>query len=393
MLKKIVVLLMMIIVAPSFVQATEALENDQNRIQQEREEVQEELSYAESELVQLAQELEQLNQTLTDLNNTIEENEKLIEEIEEKIAKNEAEIQELDLDVELLQNDIDQRVDLLKERARSYQRHGNQNISYLEVVLGAESFGDFVNRLLSITKIAQADNHFIDQLESNQQELFEVQEEYEETLFQLVNQVVELELIHEDIEQQKEETLQLRDEMKANEREQEELIAQLVTDEQQLASQEQEIRDRIEEEARRQEEARLEEERQKEIEARAQAEREAANNTVSRSNSSNEESSNTTSNDANWRTFEATAYTANCVGCSGVTSTGIDLRANPNAKVIAVDPSVIPLGSRVEVRGYGTFLAADIGGAIVGNKIDIFMPNRSDALRFGRQTVQIRVLD
>lgn len=94
-----------------------------------------------------------------------------------------------------------------------------------------------------------------------------------------------------------------------------------------------------------------------------------------------------------WMNFTATAYTAYCTGCSGVTRTGIDLRANPNANVIAVDPSVIPLGSRVEVEGRGVFLAGDTGGAIKGRKIDIFMPDRSNALAFGRQSVRVRVLD
>lgn len=94
-----------------------------------------------------------------------------------------------------------------------------------------------------------------------------------------------------------------------------------------------------------------------------------------------------------WRTFTATAYTAYCTGCSGTTATGLDLRNNPNKNVIAVDPNVIPLGSRVEIQGMGTFIAGDTGGAITGNKIDIFMPNRSDALAFGRRTVQIRILD
>src|SRR5690606_25533069 len=54
----------------------------------------------------------------------------------------------------------------------------------------------------------------------------------------------------------------------------------------------------------------------------------------------------------------ATAYTASCNGCSGVTATGFNLRANPDAKVIAVDPSVIPLGSKVYVEGYGYAIAA-----------------------------------
>ncbi|WLR46829.1 LysM peptidoglycan-binding domain-containing protein [Halobacillus litoralis] len=91
-------------------------------------------------------------------------------------------------------------------------------------------------------------------------------------------------------------------------------------------------------------------------------------------------------------TAEATAYTAFCTGCSGVTATGIDLRANPDQKVIAVDPNVIPLGSKVYVEGYGTAIAGDTGGAINGNRIDIFMPSREDALAFGRQTVKVQVL-
>ncbi|MCR1287451.1 3D domain-containing protein, partial [Shouchella clausii] len=90
-------------------------------------------------------------------------------------------------------------------------------------------------------------------------------------------------------------------------------------------------------------------------------------------------------------TVEATAYTASCNGCTGVTYTGIDLNANPNQKVIAVDPNVIPLGSKVYVEGYGEAIAADIGGAIKGNKIDVFIPNESEALQFGRQEVTVHV--
>lgn len=91
--------------------------------------------------------------------------------------------------------------------------------------------------------------------------------------------------------------------------------------------------------------------------------------------------------------MEATAYTAFCEGCSGTTSTGIDLRANPDQKVIAVDPNVIPLGSEVYVEGYGKAIAGDIGGAIQGNRIDVFMADRSDALDFGRKSVEVKVYE
>ncbi|KRF63770.1 hypothetical protein ASG99_21500 [Bacillus sp. Soil768D1] len=92
-------------------------------------------------------------------------------------------------------------------------------------------------------------------------------------------------------------------------------------------------------------------------------------------------------------TVRATAYTADCQGCSGTTATGIDLKANPDAKVVAVDPSVIPLGSKVYVEGYGYATAEDTGSAIKGNRIDIFIPNEQDALNWGVKNVKIQVLN
>ena len=92
-------------------------------------------------------------------------------------------------------------------------------------------------------------------------------------------------------------------------------------------------------------------------------------------------------------TVEATAYTAECEGCSGITKTGVDLKANPDQKVIAVDPSVIPLGSKVYVEGYGYATAEDIGGGIKGNEIDVFVPDHEDALEWGRKEVKVTIID
>ncbi|ASK61991.1 cell wall-binding protein [Virgibacillus phasianinus] len=89
----------------------------------------------------------------------------------------------------------------------------------------------------------------------------------------------------------------------------------------------------------------------------------------------------------------ATAYTADCPGCSGVTSTGIDLNANPDAKVIAVDPNVIPLGSEVYVEGYGRAVAGDVGSGINGNEIDVHVGSKSEANTWGVKTVNVTILD
>lgn len=89
----------------------------------------------------------------------------------------------------------------------------------------------------------------------------------------------------------------------------------------------------------------------------------------------------------------ATAYTAYCEGCSGTTAYGIDLRSNPNQKVIAVDPRIIPLGTRVWVEGYGEAIAGDTGGAIKGNKIDVFIPSYNGAMEWGVKKVKLKVLN
>lgn len=101
-----------------------------------------------------------------------------------------------------------------------------------------------------------------------------------------------------------------------------------------------------------------------------------------------------------WQTFTATAYTSDCYGCIGITKTGVDVSDTVTYKgrrVIAVDPSVIPLGSTVEIRlADGTTfeaVALDIGGGINGNEIDILKSTEARALDFGRQEVGVRIIN
>ncbi|HLR79708.1 MAG TPA: LysM peptidoglycan-binding domain-containing protein [Bacillota bacterium] len=89
----------------------------------------------------------------------------------------------------------------------------------------------------------------------------------------------------------------------------------------------------------------------------------------------------------------ATAYTASCDGCTGVTATGVDLNKDPDAKVIAVDPNVIPLGTKVHVEGYGYATAADVGSAIKGNKIDVHVPSKNEARNWGVRKVNVTVVE
>jgi 3D (Asp-Asp-Asp) domain-containing protein len=84
----------------------------------------------------------------------------------------------------------------------------------------------------------------------------------------------------------------------------------------------------------------------------------------------------------------ATAYTANCAGCSGTTALG--RRAGHG--IVAVDPRVIPLGTRMFIPGYGHAVAGDTGGAIRGHRIDLGFNSDADAFRFGRRPVTVYLI-
>lgn len=86
----------------------------------------------------------------------------------------------------------------------------------------------------------------------------------------------------------------------------------------------------------------------------------------------------------------STAYTANSAQAvpTGRTATGLPARYG----VVAVDPRVIRLGSHLYIEGYGAAIAADTGGAIHGNRIDLCMDSLRSAINWGRQPVKVYVL-
>lgn len=80
----------------------------------------------------------------------------------------------------------------------------------------------------------------------------------------------------------------------------------------------------------------------------------------------------------------------------GITATGIRATAGSgqegNPHIVAVDPRIIPLGSRLYIDGYGFAIAADVGGAIKGNRIDLLIANHEKAWNFGRKQLRVYLL-
>lgn len=89
----------------------------------------------------------------------------------------------------------------------------------------------------------------------------------------------------------------------------------------------------------------------------------------------------------------ATAYDPGPGSCGRFATGHTAIGVHAGRGVIAVDPRVIPLGSRVYIEGYGSAIAADVGGAIKGNIIDVCFPTRGEALRWGRRYVDVMILE
>lgn len=90
------------------------------------------------------------------------------------------------------------------------------------------------------------------------------------------------------------------------------------------------------------------------------------------------------------RIMEATAYTLHEGSGSGCTATGT---VPEEGRTVAVDPEVIPYGTELEINGQPGYIAEDCGGAIKGDRIDIFMTDVSRALQWGRQQVEVEIVE
>lgn len=87
-------------------------------------------------------------------------------------------------------------------------------------------------------------------------------------------------------------------------------------------------------------------------------------------------------------TMEATAYSGDIH-----TATGVPTKRDADGiSTIAVDPTVIPLGSKVYIPEYGYAIASDTGGAIKGHKIDLFLNSEEECVNWGRQPVTLHLI-
>ncbi|WP_249871229.1 C40 family peptidase [Oceanobacillus saliphilus] len=183
-------------------ETVQELETEHAEIQEKREALLGNLSDAENQIADVLMELEELNREIQKVNDALEENQKQLEKTKVHITEKENEVALFEEEIAALEEAIEIRFDILKERAVSYQQSGGE-ISYLEVIFGSKSFGDFISRVSAVNKITESDNALIKKQEEDKIKVEEKQKAVIVKLEELQEMEVELDGILALIEDQK----------------------------------------------------------------------------------------------------------------------------------------------------------------------------------------------
>lgn len=354
------------------------------------------LESIENEKHTLETEVNQNQQKINDNLAKVNELSTSLEKLNKEITQHEESIVETEKDIEAQEELVEKRYEHTAEQLKAIQKSEvNQNV--ILNIFQADSMTEFFNAVYTASILTGA----------SENQLIEVQEEQDK----LDNLKEDLLVYQEELDEKKTQTVEQKEELDNN-------LSDLKTT---LASNQQELDElNTQEENLKKEQQAQEEKRKQEEEVvktasskkeKSETKEENSNKSDSNESSSNESSSNdSNSNKSNsnesspkeetetsskstgsWMNYQATGYSLEEPGLTNTTATGIDLRKNP--KVIAVDPSQIPLGSLVEVEGMGTYVAGDTGSAINGQIIDIHFSSVSEALSWGRRNVRIRIVD
>lgn len=241
---KLSITIVLVSVCYIFFSTTIHAEPDLNSIQNERSNINEELSETESQIKIVLLDIKKINEEIAKLENALKANERAMEEANEKIEKLDDEIQMVQVEIDKLESKIEARNEILKNRIAAYQKTGG-NISYLEVLLGAKDFGEFISRLSAVTKITNLDKELIEEQEADKKIAERKQTEIKEKLEEQQEIKIELKGMKKLITEQQKTAEQNKQELEEKENELTELKTNLIRRDIRLQQLEQEIRNEI----------------------------------------------------------------------------------------------------------------------------------------------------
>ncbi len=210
------------------------------KIQDQRSGLQTDISKTYQEILQIQNEYTKLSEQITRVELAIKDNNKMIVQTEEKVKESQFEVKTLQQELTTIQERINKRNELLKKRALSLQVSGK--VSYIDVILGASGFSDFVSRLGAVATMVEADQDLVTQHIEDQKEIEKKQSSVVKKLNDLQNLKTELVGMQAQILEQKEQNDALKEDLKLKEQEKLALMADLQIEDGTLASKEAQIK-------------------------------------------------------------------------------------------------------------------------------------------------------
>jgi len=341
-----------------------------------------------SKIVEISKEVSQLSQDIEKLKADISRNQSDIANIEAEIKAKEVELNKLNDELKKTQEIANKRLNALYKN--SYSK------STLSLILTANGFSDLLTKLEATQKIAELDKKLLselqesrdavsknmDKLTEKKQELEKLKNENTKNLTELNTKKSDLENLIAQFNKEKEAAAAL---IAENE---EKLISHSISVIDSDSSSIGNLKDAVSTLKSLAPQIST-----NSVKEKAEKYISIGNNKIetlsaSKSNSYNASLSRGSSSYKAAYKMTATAYTG-----GGLTSMGIKVVRDPNGlSTIAVDPSVIPLGSKVYIPGYGYAIAADTGGAIKGHKIDLYLNSQSECYQWGVRTVTVQIV-
>ena len=231
-----------------------SLKEKKSTIEKKKSSVESNISETESKISDIKNQRASIEAELKKVEKSISETKEEITKKDKEIASTKDKIASLKESIKETEERIANRNEILKERARAYQQNGGSS-SYLEVLLGANSFGEFVERLGAVTTIMNADKDIIAEQEADKARLEEQKAEVEEKLASLNKMMDELVKMKEKLDGQKIEKNKLMAVLKSEQAELEDEKLSLEEEKEILANQESAVKKAIEAEKKRQEAA------------------------------------------------------------------------------------------------------------------------------------------
>lgn len=345
----------------------------------------------------------ELQIALNDVNEKYQE----VNDIRTKISENEAVLEKTKTDIVETEKKIEQRKEAIAERMKTAQVNGMTDRS-INALLESKDLGEFLNRAFAMSVIQNAEKTKVASLGEAKEKLTELKATQEKTQAQLKQNSQSLEAETTKLD---EKMANLKQELADNKTSLEKISQDKEVEKARQAAE----KAQAEKEAKAAEVAKAAEAEKASKAATAQAQEKARAEASSQASvqsskpaasaSSSQQTTQTSEQPkqepaqpapstptTSGRTMqmESTGYSCAESVNTFFTAMGIDLRQNP--QVVAVDPSVIPLGSMVEVSGYGIAIAGDTGGAIKGNIIDVHFPTVEQCIQWGRRSVTVTVI-